>query len=199
MDLNEKYFSANTRGFKILNRFYLKYHDLFAKTLFTEFEGFRNQIFLNISGIKFPDYLKNEEAYLIGALKIQCRVLLDKALRYKSEKSGDQLNNASQIINEEGISITEQLSAALPVPHEIPEGEQVLNSINIFKLRLNYEEKELFNSMIDGKSSTEIISEKNPNTNNVDINISKLRIKFFTFLKENGLDYQMFKNFEKPE
>ncbi len=194
MDLNEKYFSNNTRGYKILNRFYLKYRDLFSKTVFTEFEDFRNQIFLNISGIKFPDDVKNKEAYIIGAIKIQCRVQLNKALKYKNEKPESQLQNNGEIISEDGISITDQAPNFLPDPQQMLEGEEVFNIINIFKLQLNTGEKVLLNNMIDEKTRTDIADE-----NSLDANIKRLKIKFFAFLKEYDLNYEMFRKYEKSE
>jgi DNA-directed RNA polymerase specialized sigma24 family protein len=197
MDLNEKYFSNNTRGYKIINRFYLKYRDLFIKTIFTEFEDFRNQIFLNISGIKLSEEIKNEEAYIIGSIKIQCRVQLDKALRRKKEKPESQFNNS--LIEEDGISITENLADSLPDPHEMLEGEEVFNSLNTFKLQLNTVEKELLNNMIEEKTRIEIAEAKNLNMNTLDTHIRRLRIKLFTFLKENGYEYKMFKKYEKSE
>ena len=154
MDLNEKYFSNNSRGFKIINRFYLKYRDLFSRTIFVEFEDFRNQIFLNISGIRLTEGINNEEAYIIGAIKIQCRVQLDKAIRSKKEKPESRMNET--LVEGEGISFTENLSADLPDPHSILEGEEVFNCINVFKIQLTAEEKTLFNSMIDGKTRKEI-------------------------------------------
>ena len=197
MDLNEKYFSNNSRGFKIINRFYFKYRDLFARTIFVEFEDFRNQLFLNISGIKLTEGITNEEDYIIGAMKIQCRVQLDKAIRSKKEKPESRLNDT--LVEGEGISISENLPADLPDPHIILEGEEVFNCINIFKMQLQAEEKRLFNSMIDGKTRQEIVEEQNINMNTLDTHIRRLRIKFFAFLKEKGYDFEIFRKFEKSE
>jgi hypothetical protein len=197
LNINEKYFTNNTRGFKIIHHYYLKYHDLFIKTIFTEFEDFRNQIFLNISSIKITDEIKNEEAYIIGAIKIQCRVQLDKAIRSKKEKPESLLNESWE--NEDGISLTEQLLAEMPSPYELLEGEEVFNIINIFKLQLKKEEKDILNFLIDGKTRLEIAAEVNTNINTLDTHIRRLRIKFFTFLKENGFNYEMFKKYDKPE
>ena len=83
-ELHNTYFTPDTRGYKILRKFYAKYMDLFEKTSYTDFNDFLNQIYLNISRIDFNKEIQNKEAYTIGAIKIQCRVQLDKAIKYKN-------------------------------------------------------------------------------------------------------------------
>ena len=61
-EIQINYFSINTRGYKILKNFYLKYHDLFIKTIHPEFNDFLNQILLNVSKIKFSEDIINAEA-----------------------------------------------------------------------------------------------------------------------------------------
>ena len=101
--------------------------------------------------------------------------------------------------DEDGIKLTEQLPAEIPSAHEILEGEEIFNNINIFKLQLNKEEKILLNNMIDEKSRLEIAEESNINMNTLDTHIRRLRIKFFSLLKEKGYEYQMFKKFDKSD
>ncbi|HKB85620.1 MAG TPA: hypothetical protein VKD08_05600 [Ignavibacteriaceae bacterium] len=195
MDLNEKYFSNGSRGFKILNRFYLKYRDLFTRTIFIEFDDFKNQIFLNISGIRLSEDIINEEAYIIGAIKIQCRVQLDKAIR--SKKVLSESRTAGTAADGESPSYMEKIETALPDPHIILEGEELLNIINIFKMELKSEERDLLNSMIDEKTRAEIAGEKNSNLNTLDTHIRRLRIRFFSFLKDNGYNYEVYRKYEK--
>jgi len=195
MDLNEKYFSNGSRGFKILNRFYLKYRDLFTRTIFIEFDDFKNQIFLNISGIRLSEDIINEEAYIIGAIKIQCRVQLDKAIR--SKKVLSESRTAGTAGDGESPSYMEKIETALPDPHIILEGEELLNIINIFKMELKSEERDLLNSMIDEKTRAEIAGEKNSNLNTLDTHIRRLRIRFFSFLKDNGYNYEVYRKYEK--
>jgi len=188
MDINEKYFSNNTRGYKFLNRFYLKYREFLTKTAGSEFEDFRNRIFFNISGIKLSGDWINEEACILGAMKIECRMLLDKAIKSKPET---RLHKSDQIIGEDGISISEPLTTPLPQPHEIPEGEEVFNMINLYKLRLKKGERDFLNNIIDEKIKTEI-----GGTGSMSVNPGE---RFFSFLRENKLNYKMFKKYHKSE
>ncbi len=191
MDINEKYFSNNTRGYKFLNRFYLKYREFFTKTADSEFEDFRNRIFFNISGIKFSEDLLNNEACILGTMKIQCRLLLDKAIRSKNEKQPGKLPQSNQIIEEEGISISEPLPDVLPSPHEIPEGEEVYNTMNIYKLRLKKGDRDFLNNIIDEKIKAEIAGAGSAAGNPGE--------RFLNFLRENKLNYKMFKKYYKSE
>jgi hypothetical protein len=188
MDINEKYFSNNTRGYKFLNRFYLKYRELFAKTAGSEFEDFRNRIFFNISGMKISEDLINQEGCVLGAIKIQCRTLLDKAIKSKPET---RLHKRDQLIGEDGISISETSTDVIPQPHEIPEGEEVFNTINLYKLRLKKGERDFLNNIIDEKIKTEI-----GGTGSTSGNAGE---RFFNFLRENKLNYKMFTKFHKSE
>ena len=91
----------------------------------------------------------------------------------------------------------EKIETALPDPHIILEGEELLNIINIFKMELKSEERDLLNSMIDEKTRAEIAGEKNSNLNTLDTHIRRLRIRFFSFLKDNGYNYEVYRKYEK--
>ena len=166
-EINKKFFAFGTRGYKITSNFYNKYSDLFKKTLYQSFKEFSNQIFLNISNIDFSKDIRNEEAYIIGTIKIQCRVLLDKAIKSKKIIPESQLN---ELQNKE------------------PE-ESVINQRTVNK------KIELLNHLIDEKSRYEIAGEINININTLDTHIRRLRIKFSKFLIKLGYTDQILEKY----
>ncbi len=195
-DINKKYFTPGTRGYKILSYFYNKYSDLFNKTVYTNFEAFLNQIFLSVSNIDFTKDIRNEEAYIIGTIKIQCRVLLDKALKFKREVPEsllNELNNENSedsIINNLTANKKEEQLAHL-------EAEEFFNCINTFKTHLSVSEVKLLNNLIDEKTRFEIAEETNIKLNTLDTHIRRLRIKFSKFLKNSGYTDKILNKYDK--
>lgn len=184
-EINKKYFASGTRGYKIINFFYNKYSDLFKKTIYNDFGDFLNQIFLSISKIDFKKEIRNEEAYIIGTIKIQCRVLLDKAIKSKKIIPESQLKNSEYKENEESV-ITNYSTDNKDKLFEVMEGNEIFNQINIFKIQLKQDETRLLNYLIDEKTRYEIAEEINLNLNTLDTHIRRLRIKFSRFLKKSG-------------
>ena len=80
--LYKRYFNSGTRGYKLVKAFYNKYHDLLYKADYPDFNDFLNDIFLSISSINFSK-VQQEEHYVIRSVNLQCRHLLDKAIRKK--------------------------------------------------------------------------------------------------------------------
>jgi len=192
--LNQKYFSADTQGYKIIKWFYYKYQDLFQRTNFPQFKEFLHQIFLNISKINFSKEINNEEAYIIGSIKIQCRVQLDQALKIKNQ----MMNKTPEVRDEtiENVSFIESLESNNPGPLEMLEMQEVFQVINIFKLSLNTNELELFNNLIDEISRKEISEKNQINLNTLDTQIRRLRIKLFTYLKDSGHFFKIFNKYD---
>ncbi len=155
-----------------------------------------NQIFLSVSNIDFNKNIKNEEAYIIGTIKIQCRVLLDKAVRFKRvvpESFVNEFNSEdsdNSIINNLPENKKEEQLEHL-------ETEEFFNHINIFKTQLNLNEVQLLNFLIDEKSRHEIVEEINLNLNTLDTHIRRLRIKFSKFLKKSGYTDKILKKYDK--
>ena len=189
-EINKKYFTSGTRGYKIINNFYSKYLDLFKKTICHDFHDFSNQIFLNVSKIDFSKDIRNEEAYLIGSLKIQCRILLDRAIKSKNVIPESRFNELKDKDSEDTL-----ISAITPnKKDEVLENldlNELINRINIFKLQLNHGEVQLLNYLIDEKSRYEIAGETNLKLNTLDTHIRRLRIKFSKFLKKSGYSGRM--------
>jgi len=183
------YFKQNTRGYKILYFYFSKYRDLFERTIHLEFNEFLNQIFLNVSEIKFSEDIKNVEAYIIGTIKIQCRVQLDKALKIKSRKQRE-IESAENNDDEEKYFF-ENIPTKEPDPQNNVETGEMFTIINSFKLSLNLRERDIFNSLIDGISRKEIADKNKQNLNTIDTQIRRLRIKFSAFLKEKGYTFNV--------
>ena len=192
-ELNQKYFSPDTPGYKIINRFYYKYNDLFERTNFSEFKEFLNQIFLNISKINFSSEIKNEEAYTIGSIKIQCRVLLDQALKVKNRMAFENPGITDE--SEELLSLSERMVSHNPGPLEMLEMQEVFQAVNIFKLSLKANELELFNNLIDDVPRAEISERYQLNLNTLDTQIRRLRIKLVTYLKDCGYSFRIFSKY----
>jgi hypothetical protein len=190
-EINKKYFTYGTRGQKIINNFYNKYSDLFKRTIYNDFEGFSNQIFLSVSNIDFNKKIRNEEAYIIGTIKIQCRVLLDKAIKSQKVIPESRLNKYKDSDPENSginnITVNRQNEQI-----EKLETEEFFHLINIFKIQLNQNEVTLFNYLIDEKSRHEIADEIHLKLNTLDTQIRRLRIKFSRYLKKTGYTGKIF-------
>ena len=187
------YFKPGTKGYRILYFYFTRYRELFMKTNHHQLDEFINQIFLNVSGIRFSEEIKNLEAYIIGTIKIQCRVQLDLAIKMKNRK---QKENENIEKDNEDKSVLDNLPGKEPNPHSKLESTEVFSLINIFKLSLKESERDLFNSLIEDVPRKEIAEKKNQNLNTVDTQIRRLRIKIFSFLKEKGYTFKMFSKYD---
>lgn len=188
-ELAKKYFYPGTRGHSILRNYYSKYKDLFVRTIHHEFEEFLNQVLLNTSAINFSDEIKNPEAYIIGTIKIQCRVQLDKALKIKNQSSPIFPINREE---EDEESYFEKLPSDNQRPDEIMETQEIFAAVNIFKLTLSQNETQLVNDLIDGLSRQELIDKAGSNINTLDTQIRRLRIKLIAYLKDRGYSFSVF-------
>ena len=191
-DIQKKYFNPGTKGYKILSYYYTHYRDLFVKTIHSEFDEFMHQIYLNVSGIRFSDEIKNAEAYIIGTIKIQCRVQLDLALKMKKMRQ-IEINDKS---DDNEVSVLENLPNKELDPHSKVESSEVFILINVFKLSLSKPERMLFNSLIDDIPRKKIAKKWDQNLNTVDTQIRRLRIKLLTFLKDKGYSFEMFSKYD---
>jgi hypothetical protein len=186
-DILEKYFKPGTKGYKILSFYFSRYQDLFEKTTHREFNEFLNQIYLNTTSINFSEDIKNIEAYIIGTLKIQCRVQLDLALKLKNRQQKENKEDSPG----EDLSISNNLPAEDLDPHERVESTEVFSIVNAFKLSLKDWERDILNSLIDEIPRKEIAEMKNQNLNTIDTQIRRLRIKLSSYLKENGYKFNI--------
>jgi hypothetical protein len=186
-EILETFFKPGTKGYKILFFYFSRYQDLFEKTTHQEFNEFLNQIYLNTSAINFSEDIKNIEAYIIGTLKIQCRVQLDLALKLKNRQ---QRENKEEGDNEEH-PISNKLPAKDPDPHDQVESTEVFSIVNTFKLSLKDWERDILNSLIDEIPRKEIAEMKNQNLNTIDTQIRRIRIKLSSYLKENGYKFNI--------
>lgn len=158
------------------------------------FTDFRNQIYLNLSSINFYGKINNLDAYIISAMKIQCRVQLDKAIKQKKIIPVSKIKDDD---NENSDSILETGSAnSSSNPAKVLEGDDIFNHINIFRLSLKPKEAELLNFLIDEKSRAEIAENTKMKMNTIDTNIRRLRLKLFNYLKKIGYNLNEFKNYE---
>ena len=191
-ELNHKYFSKDTRGYNIINKYYYKYHDLFRKTAFPDFNDFAHQIFLNISQISFTKEIKNLEAYLIGSIKIQCRVQLDKALKMKNTVPESSLTS-----DDENEPVILRIPAKSNKPDEILDVQEMYYHISLFKLELKQREILLLNFLIDEKPRNGIANEMQINLNTLDTHIRRLRVKMSNYFKKLGYSSDTLDRFEK--
>ena len=188
-EILQRFFNPGTKGYKILTFYFSKYRDLFEKTIFQETDEFINQIFLNVSTINFSDDIKNIEAYIIGTIKIQCRVQLDRAL--KAKKRQNKENESSEKPEEVNPDSLDNLADKEQDPHSKMESIEVFSIMNTFKLSLKDWEREILNSLIDEIPRIEIAEMKKQNLNTIDTQIRRLRIKLASFLKENGYTFDV--------
>ena len=194
-EIQKNYFSTNTRGYKILHNYYIKYNDLFVKTIHPDFNDFLNQILLNVSKIKFSEDIKNVEAYLIGTIKIQCRVQLDKAIKFKDRIKIVALDTNNE--DEEFESPLNNIPANDAGPDTQSEAQDVFNSVQKFKNTLKESEVNLLNALIDEIPRTDLCDKLEININTLDTKIRRLRIKFVYYLKESGHKFKVFEKYEK--
>ena len=187
------YFLPNSRGYNILRNYYNKYKDLFIKTIHPEFDDFFNQVFTNASSIKFTNEIKNFEAYIIGTIKIQCRVQLDKAIKTKSRTQNQQ----SLPSDEDETDLITNIPSEHPNAQKIMEQQEIFVAVNLFKLTLSEAEKELINYLIDEIPRLEIAERRSMNLNTLDTQIRRLRIKFLKYLEDCGLTIEMFSKLKK--
>ena len=166
----------------------MKYRDLFEKTIFQEPDEFINQIFLNVSAINFSEEIKNIEAYIIGTIKIQCRVQLDRAIKTKKRQ---QRENPTEKLKEDVVSDRDNLADKEQDPHRKMESDEVFSIMNTFKLSLKDWEREILNSLIDEIPRIEIAEMTKQNINTIDTQIRRLRIKLASFFKDNGYTFDI--------
>ena len=183
-----RFFKPDTKGYKILAFYYMKYQDLFEKTIFQEPDEFINQIFLNVSAINFSEEIKNIEAYIIGTIKIQCRVQLDRAIKTKKRQ---QRENPTEKLKEDVVSDRDNLADKEQDPHRKMESDEVFSIMNTFKLSLKDWEREILNSLIDEIPRIEIAEMTKQNINTIDTQIRRLRIKLASFFKDNGYKFDI--------
>jgi len=163
-----KYFIKDSRGYNIIRKFYDRYKDEFQTIAFNSFDSLIKHITININTIELPKETRNEEAYIIGFIKVQCRMLVDQILKLNSSGNGrDEAGNSFFKIRE------------------------AFKRINEFKLRLDPKELEIFNSLIDEESKEEL-TEEGINTSAYDSIVKKLRSRFNSYLKELGYKYESF-------
>ncbi len=187
-EILQRYFKPETKGYKILTFYYMKYRDLFEKTIFQKLDEFINQIFLNVSTINFSEEIKNTDAYVIGTIKIQCRVQLDRALKTKKRQ---QTENPTEKLKEDGVGDRDNLADKEQDPHRKMESDEVFSIMNTFKLSLKDWEREILNLLIDEIPRIEIAEMKKQNLNTIDTQIRRLRIKLASFLKDNGYTFDI--------
>lgn len=192
-DMLNIYFKPGTKGYRILYFYYTRYRDLFVKTIHPRFDEFMNQVYLNVSGIRLSEEIKNQEAYIIGTIKIQCRAQLDLAIKMKNRK---QKENEIMEKDDEDRSFLDSIPGKEPDPYSKLESTEVFSIVNVFKLSLKETERYLFNALIDDIPRKEIAERKKQNLNTVDTQIRRLRIKFLSFLKENGYTFKMFSKYD---
>lgn len=192
-EINKLFFSKGTTGYSIMKKFFLKYHDLFSKSEGLGFNDFLNQIFLNINSIKLSDDISNPEAYIVGAIKIQCRVQLDKAIKTKNIYNTKPNSQA----DEEQEDFLQGFPTNEPGPEELFELQEMFNVISYFKLSLSTQEVRLLNFLIDGSSRMEIVEKTSSNLNTLDTNIRRLRIKLMEYLQDKGYSSETFKRIKK--
>ena len=194
-EIAQKYFYPGTRGYNILRRYYVKYQDLFIKTLFSEFDEFLNQVLVSVSSINFSDEIKNIEAYIIGTIKIQCRVQLDKSIKEKNKINLNLLTTEDE--NEDEIITSTSLKSPNPDPAEEVHSQEVFNAVNRFKLTIREPELIVLNSLIDEIPRKELSEKMQINLNTLDTQIRRLRIKFQTYMENEGHSLASFKRFNK--
>jgi len=184
-----KYFAEETRGYLIMRRFYFRYADLFHKREFPQFEDFLNQIFVNLSDIDLERARKSEEGYVIGAIKIQCRMLLERAVERKSVRSESE---RSQPGNEDRRSLQHQPDEKTTSPEETFSGNLLLREIAMFRSELRPVEREVLNSLIDGKARNEIAQTLELKMNTLDTHIRRIRLRLMEFLERRGYESSLF-------
>ncbi|BDQ03342.1 hypothetical protein [Ignavibacterium sp.] len=193
-EIQKKYFIPGSKGYKVLSFYFNRYRDLFVKTIYSELDEFINQVYLNICSISLSDEIKNPDAYLIAAIKIQCRVQLDLALKIKKKQQNEipiEYESDDEDMSSLYFSQKEKQKTYSKV-----ESEELFSIINLFKLSLKEQERALFNLLVNDMHRTEIARITKKNLNTIDTQIRRLRIKFFSYLKKNGYNFPMFNKFD---
>ncbi|HSR18197.1 MAG TPA: hypothetical protein VLM39_08935 [Ignavibacteriaceae bacterium] len=175
--LYSEYFIKDSRGYNFIRRFYDRYQDELQTIAYNSFDSLLNHIILVINTIELPKITKNEEVYLSGLIKVQCRALIDQILKLKS--SDNETNNDQQVNNS-------------------PKTRDVFKRISEFKLQLAPKELTIFNSIID-EETREDLTEEGINTDSYQGTIKKLKSRFITYLKELGYNYNTFFTEKKVE
>ncbi len=194
-EIQKKYFSPGTKGYKILNYYFSRYQDLFTRTIYTELDEFIHQIYLNICNISFSDKIKNPEAYIIAAIKIQCRAQLDHALRMKKRQQNEIIIEPDS--DEGDSSVSELVQSDFHKTYDNLEINEIFSITNIFKLTLKEQERILFNFLVENVPRKEIAQIMNQKLNTIDTQIRRLRIKFFSYLKKSGYSFEIFNKYDK--
>lgn len=165
-----KYFDKDSRGYNIIRKFHERYKDELQTIACNSFDSLLNKISVNINTVEIPKETGNEEAYIVGLIKVQCRMLIDRI---------SMLNTSNGSTDEEG-------SQTAP-----SKAKDVIKRITEFKLRLEPNELEIFNSLIDGETREEL-NEEGVNTSSYDSRVKKLRSKLNSYLRELGYKYENF-------
>jgi hypothetical protein len=168
--LYSEYFIKDSRGYNFIRRFYDRYGDELQTIAYNSFESLLNHISLVINTIELPKITRNEEVYITGLIKVQCRTLIDQILKLKS--SDNETNNDQQVNNP-------------------AKTRDVFKRISEFKLQLAPKELTIFNSIID-EETREDLTEEGINTDSYQGTIKKLKSRFITYLKELGYNYNTF-------
>ncbi len=189
--LTERYFSHGTLGYKILSTYYSRYRDLFEKTVHPEFTDFLNQVLLNVTTINFSKEINNIEAYIIGTIKMQCRVQLDRAIKMKNT-AAERIYSGEENENPIVFSI-----AGNENPAEQLDFQEMFVQLNLFKLQLKKTEVDILNSLIDEKQRKEIAEELNLNLNTLDTQIRRLRLKIADHFQKLGYSSDIIDKFGK--
>lgn len=187
-ELHNKYFKVKTNGYKIISFFYNKYYDLFNQSIYPTLNDFLNEIFLSVSKTDYSKEIKNIESYIIGIIKIQCRVCLDKVLKLKTEVSESKIN-LDQDDEENIFQISELNDPNVVKPNEIYDVKELFSLLDSFKLTLNQNEIHLLNLMIDEIPRKEMALKMNINLNTLDTQMRRLRIKLIKYIKKFGFSY----------
>jgi len=189
------YFADETRGFYMMRKFYHKYADLLSRSEFPSFDDFRNQIYINLSDLNLDRATKTKEGYCIGAIKIQCRVQLEKALKEKVMLSESQMKREP----EDNLSpIERQPDDQSNNPEEQFNVSDLFREITLFRLQLRDVEKKVLNHLIDGMERPEMAKDLHLNTNTLDTHIRRIRLKLIAFLEERGFKTELKSRIKRP-
>ncbi|HVO72779.1 MAG TPA: hypothetical protein VMT35_02040 [Ignavibacteriaceae bacterium] len=167
------YFIKDSRGYNFIRSFYERYKDELHSIAYNSFDSLLNHISLIVNIIELPKATRNEEVYIAGLIKVQCRTLLDQMLKLRNPESepgspqeGKAGNNFSKT-------------------------RDVFKRITEFKLQLDSRELSIFNSTIDGESR-EDLNEEGINTESYESTVKRLKTRFSIYLKELGYNYNSF-------
>jgi hypothetical protein len=171
------YFIKDSRGYNFIRRFYDRYQDELQTIAYNSCDSLVNHISLIINTVELPKTTTNEEVYIIGLIKVQCRTMIDQVLKLKN--TDNETNNDQQANNS-------------------AKTRDVFKKINEFKLQLDPKELTIFNSIIDEETREEL-SEEGINPDSYQGIVKKLKSRFITYLKELGYNYNTFFPEKKSE